>query len=348
MRPLSHAPIRRFSVLVATLPMLLGSAACGAVTSGSPEVTAPETNARASVNDRHVLLISLDGFNPKSLALLGQKQTPSLHKIIRRGATTLNARTLRERTQTLPNHTGMITGRRVDPAEGGHGVWFNTDPGTTVSDAAGEPVASVFDAVHRAGGTTALFTSKDKFRYFQRSWPDTIDRFTYQTDNAKLMKSTLKDLKTRRAFTMLHLSAPDAAGHRYGFLSPAYLRVVKRVDALIGKLLAKLRKRPELAEGLVVLVTADHGGPRNHKLHSKVNLRANYRVPLLAWGDGVARGDLYRLNPGFRDPGTKRTGYAGTQPIRNGMVANLSTSLLGLDAVPGSTLDPAQQLDVLR
>ena len=73
----------------------------------------------------------------------------------------------------------------------------------------------------------------------------------------------------------------------------------------------------------------------------------NYRIPFLVWGAGVARGDLYDLNAGYRDPGTKRPSYAARrQPVRNGDVANLATGLLGLKPVPGSELDADQSLQV--
>ena len=51
-------------------------------------------------------------------------------------------------------------------------------------------------------------------------------------------------------------------------------------------------------------------------------------------------------NPDFADPGTSRPSYAGRQPVRNGDVANLAASLLGLDAVPGSGIDAEQDLTV--
>ena len=46
---------------------------------------------------------------------------------MREGAFTLDARTEREQTRTLPNHTGMLTGRRIDARRGGHGVTYNPD-----------------------------------------------------------------------------------------------------------------------------------------------------------------------------------------------------------------------------
>ena len=63
---------------------------------------------------------------------------------------------------------------------------------------------------------------------------------------------------------------------------------------------------------------------------------------------GVRHGaDLYALNPGYRDPGRRRSSHATRrQPVRNGDVANLVTDLLGLEPVGGSQLDAQQDLDV--
>jgi hypothetical protein len=73
----------------------------------------------------------------------------------------------------------------------------------------------------------------------------------------------------------------------------------------------------------------------------------HYRVPFLTWGAGVAAADLYDLNPDYRAPRRRRPGYAAErQPVRNGDVANLALDLLGLRAVPGSTIGTAQELDL--
>jgi len=130
---------------------------------------------------------------------------------MREGAYTLNARTVRERTSTLPNHTAMLTGRRVDEKHGGHGYSDNFDDGGTVHGAAGHYVASVFDVVHDHGGSTALFAAKTKFMLYRRSWnthgaPDQvgrndgrakIDRFTIDHNNNQLVSKLNDELRRK-------------------------------------------------------------------------------------------------------------------------------------------------------
>ena len=49
-----------------------------------------------------VLAISVDGLNSKNIRALGPKRSPARHRMMRQGAGTLNARTAREQTRTLP------------------------------------------------------------------------------------------------------------------------------------------------------------------------------------------------------------------------------------------------------
>jgi predicted AlkP superfamily pyrophosphatase or phosphodiesterase len=293
-----------------------------------------------------VLAISVDGLNPAAITKLGRSGAPNFYRLRDEGATTLNARTEREQTVTLPNHTGMLTGRRIDRTQGGHGVtWDDDRPRTTVQGAAGHATKSVFSVVHQSGGSTALFSTKTKFGLYQRSWPGSIDRFVVRYSHAKLLPLVREDLVDHaRAFTFLHVSLPDRTGHASGFMSKAYVDAVKRTDYQIGTILKTIDDHAALRNHLVMVLTADHGGLGAG--HSSATSVADYRVPFLVWGPGVAHGNLYDLNPDYRDPGTARTTYAGIQPVRNGDVANLSADLLGLAAVPGSTLDAKRDLDV--
>ncbi len=190
---------------------------------------------------------------------------------------------------------------------------------------------------------TGLFTSKEKFALFDRSWP-VIDRYAVDLDNPDLVDLVVADLADQqRTFTFLHLSAPDVAGHAHGWMSPSYLDAVREVDRLLGELLDAV---DHAGPSIAVVLTADHGGQGPG--HGDATVPADYTVPFFVRAPGVPGGtDLYDLNPQLRDPGTARPSYDGPQPVRNGDLANLVTDLLGLPAVPGSTLDAAQDLEVV-
>lgn len=293
----------------------------------------------------HVLAISVDGLNVMAIEQLGTAGAPTFHRLLDEGAGTLNARTELEQTVTLPNHTSMMTGRRIAAAKGGHGVtWDDDRTSMTVQKAAGHPVASIFTVVHADGGSTALYTTKEKFGLFERSWPKGIDTFTEDENQKRLVSLARADLADGApTFTFLHVSLPDRNGHAYGGMSARYLDAVKRTDAQLGTVLDVLE-----GSDVTVVLTADHGFRTGATEHSARGDIENYRIPFVAWGAGVDQGDLYAMNPAFRDPGTRRPSYAGKQPVRNGDVADLAASILGLDSIPGSDLDSDQTLTVAR
>lgn len=316
------------------------SQSADATPKGKPTVDRPAPK-------RMVLAISVDGLNPDALASLGTGLAPNFWELISHGAATLDARTEFEQTVTLPNHTGMLTGRRIDARAGGHGYTANVDNGRRVTDLDGDPVPSVFDTVAAAGLSTALFASKEKFELFDRTWPS-IDRYVSNEDNTELVDLAASDLvREHRAFTFLHLSLPDEAGHAHGWMSPQYLRAVADVDVLLGTLIDTIDRTPRLRRNLVLILTADHGGAGPG--HSDAAKAADYTIPFVAYGAGVPEGvDLYAINPRRADPGSRRIGYEGTQPVRNADVANLAVSLLGLGSVAGSEVGARDPLKVLR
>lgn len=310
------------------------SASPAAATTRGDATTAPQG---------HVLAISVDGLGSAAIDRLGADRAPTLHRLLSEGAGTLNARTEVEQTVTLPNHASMMTGLRISATQGGHGVtWDDDRPGATVQEAAGHGVDSIFTTVHAAGGSTALYTTKAKFGLYERSWPAAVDLFRVRENQRRLTAIARTDLADGApTFTFLHVSLPDRYGHQYGGLSAEYLAAVERTDAQLASVVRAAKRA-----GAVVVLTADHGFASGVTDHSGRRNIENYRIPFLVWGAGVDAGDLYAMNPDFADPGASRPSYAGRQPVRNGDVANLAASLLGLDAVPGSGIDAEQQLVV--
>jgi len=312
-----------------------------------------------------VVLVSMDGLNPQALEALGSTGAPAFHRMIDEGASTLNARTVFEKTNTLPDHTSMVTSRWVD-LPGGTGVTFNEDNGSTVHVSAGEYVPSVFDVVHDSGGSTALFVGKAKFEFLDRSWDaangapdvtgaddgaDKIDQFLYGTSST-MTTQLIEALQTSTptTFSMLHLRDPDSAGHTYGFMSPEYLAAVQAADTQLGRLLDAIAADSYLAQSTVVVLTSDHGGMAATQTHGNPTQPENYTIPFLVWGFEVAAGaDLYALNLDDRtDPLVTRPSYDDLvpQPVRNAEAGNLATHLLGLPAIPTSRLGADQDLDV--
>lgn len=336
----------RRSVLLASWAVAIALVAPVGASHGSPSSPVRRDPVPAPV--ARVLAISVDGLNPTALTRLGAAQAPTFHRLLTEGAGTLNARTEYEQNVTLPNHTSMLTGRRIDARAGGHGVtWDDDRPSTTVQRAAGHPVGSVFTVVAAAGGESALFSTKEKFRLYERSWSASIDRAVYDVQQRRLVRTAVADLVDYdRTFTFLHVSLPDRFGHQYGGMSPQYLSAVRKTDRQLGALLDTVEANPDLAEHLTVVLTADHGFVPGQRTHTP-RVLADYRIPFLVWGAGVQTGDLYALNPDYRNPRKRHPGYAATrQPVRNGDLGNLALDRLGLGPIPGSGLNAAQDLDV--
>lgn len=326
------AAVATAAVVATTMAVATSSDDGDAALTLAPVQLGPDT-------DPQVLAISLDGLNPDALRRLGRRGAPHLWRLLDEGAGTLNARSEFEQTVTLPNHTGMVTGRRIDRRRGGHGVTWNDERlfPRTVQKAARHQVSSVFARVDRGGGSAAVFSTKRKFSIFQRSWPTGVDRsHIREDDDAAVTAAARADLVARdREFTLLHLGAADTSGHSTGWLSPSYLATVGQLDRLVGDVLDDAASEPALAD-LTIILTADHGGVPGTRNHDRVRRPANYTVPFVVWGPGIVPADLYAINPGYRDPGRSRPGPTGRQPIRNADVANLALDLLGLPRVPGS------------
>lgn len=351
-----HERVRGAAVLLvvfaaALVAVVLAANWLGSRAGSSSGDATPDPSAGPADTGPVVLAISIDGLRPDAITKLGNEGTPNLHRLMKQGASTLNARTAYESTKTLPNHTGMLTGRGVD-GKVGHGITFNNDEGGTLATVHGAYVPGMFDVAHDHGRQTAFFAEKDKFHFLMRSWdaqhgrkdtigPDNgrdktdIDRVAPAAQIVPEVQAALRDGRTDLIF--LHLTAPDEAGHDHEWLSSEYMDAVEVADRWVGEVLATVDASPALKKRLSVLVTADHGGQDGDTTHYEIDNRENYQIPFIAWGRGFPAGaDLYKLNPNRRYPGVDRPEYSGPQPIRNMDIANTSLRLLRLQPVAGA------------
>jgi hypothetical protein len=148
-------------------------------------------------------------------------------------------------------------------------------------------------------------------------------------------------------YVLVHFSDGDTAGHASGWGSSPYNNALITVDGYLGRIFNLVTGTPALQGKTDIILTADHGGKGTD--HSMNTEHLNYTVPLYVWGpDAQAGMDLYGLNQHTRvNPLTTRPDYTVTgQPIRNGELANLALDLLGLRAVPGSTINSVQDLSI--
>ncbi|WP_168205499.1 alkaline phosphatase family protein [Bythopirellula goksoeyrii] len=324
----------------------------------------------------HVIHISIDGLRGdllESYINSSPQDFPNFKRFVDEGATTFNGRTDYSNTETLPNHTSMLTGRPVEQPDGvpnttHHGYLDNgsLSPTSTLHNS-GNPnlsyISSTFDIVHDNGLSTALYASKDKFAIYAQSYtastgaPDTtgadngrdkIDIHLITPNFISMHNSFLSDMATVGInYSFLHYLLPDGVGHSAGWDSESWNNSVKTMDTYMGDMFDLIETNASLIDDTIIVLTADHGGTGTG--HGTATDPANYTIPVLVWGAGVAPGaDLYSLNPLSRlDPGANRPSYtASAQPIRNGDTGNLALHLLGLGPVAGSTINANQDLVV--
>ena len=328
-------------------------------------LTAASSAQALAAPAQYVVFVSADGLGSSYLqSLIDKGDAPNFRRFQAEGAWTNNARTDYDWTVTLPNHTCMITGRGVEGPAGHH--WTkNVDPapGETLHSHKGSYVASVFDVAHDSGLRTCLFAGKTKFVLYANSYDgehgaadpgaidhdrNKIDVFEISADSAAMVRDFVADCAAKPFhFSFIHFADPDAAGHPFGWGGEQYLAAVRRVDKGLGDIFRLVETQPAMRGRTAIILTADHGG-KGHD-HKIITEPLDYTIPFYVWGAGVAAGkDLYALNRGSRlDPGAGRPSYAAAaQPIRTGDVANLALGLLGLGAVPGSTINVRQDLNV--
>lgn len=330
-----------------------------------------EVSGNSSNSPYSVILISVDGLRPDAIRTLGPERVPAFYRLRREGSFTDNARTAVDYTITLPNHTGMITGRLVT-GEDGHNWTINRDtefpPGITLHSQKGSYLNSVFSTAHDHGMRTALFASKSKFSLFDDSYneengaPDTtgvnngrdkIDVYESRSNSEKIIDHLERTMKKDRFdFLMVHIRNPDTAGHVFSWndrVPSPYMSAVKKADELLDDIFEQIDSEPAWNGRTYIVLTADHGGPVGLNQHKAEKDSENYTVPYYVWGPGIpAGGDLYEMNPDSRkDPGTANPKPGeGIPPIRNAGAGNLCLFLLGLPSIEGSTVNHLQDFRV--
>jgi predicted AlkP superfamily pyrophosphatase or phosphodiesterase len=261
----------RSSRLTASLAVLV-------IATGGGRATAQMPGAR------HVVIIGVDGLSPDGIR---KATTPTLHRMMKNGTSTLHARAVMP-TVSSPNWASMIMG--AGPEQ--HGVttndWqpdkFEIAPTAT---GPGGMFPTIFGLLRaqRPGAQIGCFHDWDGFsRLFERTAADVVEhcKGPVQTTEHAIMY-----LKAKHPdFTFIHLDHVDDAGHTEGHGTPAYYRAVAEADRLIGLVLQALNEIG-MAEQTIVIVTSDHGG--KGKGHGGATM-GEIEIPWIIAGAGVVAG----------------------------------------------------------
>lgn len=330
-------------------------------------VVVPHAQSPAPQRDRHVILVSLDGF-PAAAMDNPRTPVPTLHRLAREG-TRAAAVVPVNPVVTWPNHTTYVTG--VLPAV--HQVMFN---GLLVRHPNGVPAIepwrpkhemvraqTVYDAAHAAGLTTAEVDwvaihqpETITWSFAERPDPDgVIERemvargLVTADDIATFNRGTpaawrdqvwtdaaIHILETHKPNLLLyHLLALDSTHHTYGLGGLASATGMAFVDAQVGRLIAAL-DRSGLATKTTVVVLADHGF-RNAK--RAINPNVALREAGLVRGEGETRqADAWTMPWG----GTAGI-YLRDRTQRDVLLPKIEAAVAGLEGVDGAFTDAGLQ-----
>jgi predicted AlkP superfamily pyrophosphatase or phosphodiesterase len=279
----------------------------------------------AANRDRHVVLISLDGF-PAYLWRDPSIPLPNLRRLAASGAVA-DAMTISNPAITWPNHTTLVTG--VPPRQ--HGVLYN---GLVTRQGPGKPtkiepwvdkhllvrVPTVYDVAFNAGLTTAevdwvAITRPKTITWSFAELPDPAATLPQEmiaagvatADEVEAARSGRRnivwrdELWTRAAcfvfarhqpnLLLFHPLNTDSTHHRFGPGSPASISALALADHLVGELLRTIDASGRRAQ-TTVIVTTDHGFKKvEHYIYPNVVLK---QAGLLrATGPTVAQCDAY-------------------------------------------------------
>ncbi len=224
---------------------------------------------------KRVLIISYDGMRPDAIA---KAPMPNLLALIEAGAfAPTTARTI-DYPATSPSHASMLSGLCMED----HGVIYNK----YFKYMGYSKGVDIFDLAHAAGLRTVMIVSKDKLR--QMAEPETTDVFEVRYGEPAVGREVVAQIASGFDLMFVHFAGPDNRGHKYGWMSGEYLKVLREGDVALGQILAALDENG-LRERTLIIVNADHGGHGKNHIGTIIE---DYRIPWIAVGPGVVHAEL--------------------------------------------------------
>lgn len=217
-----------------------------------------------------VVLAVIDGLRSDAIEV---GDCPNLKALMAQSAFTLQATSIMP-SMTLPCHTSIFYS--VPPTR--HGITSNTWLPMA------RPLPGLFEQAAAAGLRCASFYNWEPLRDLSRpgrlSHAYFINNFETDPHGDQIIATEATRYLANHAtdFAFVYFGTLDTAGHNYGWMSPAYLAQLERVDRALGILIGAL---PDDAS---VLLQSDHGGhERGHGSDSP----ADMTIPWLVSGPGI-------------------------------------------------------------
>ena len=221
-----------------------------------------------------VVILSEDGLRPDALL---QAKVPVHQALMREGAYTLRARTIRK-ASTLPSHAAMLSGFDVDA----HGLsWNSWKP-----ERGFIKVPTVFSVATGAGKSTAAFVGKKKLAHIAH--PGSVTLFSRPSYLCRKVaeQAGAHFREARPQIEFVHFSDPDEGGHSEGWMSEQQLTAIGQSDRCLGVLVAAIKATGDHKRTLLI-ISSDHGGVGRGHSGSREEDRV---IPWIVWGAGVRPG----------------------------------------------------------
>jgi predicted AlkP superfamily pyrophosphatase or phosphodiesterase len=243
------------------------AASAPALTAAPPLAAAPPPTLATPIAD-HVIILSEDGMRPDALL---QARAPVHQLLMREGAYTLRARTIRQ-ASTLPSHAAMLSGFDV----AAHGLFWNS----WRPERGFIKVPTVFSVAMNAGKNTAAFVGKRKLEHIAHGSVTLFSRPGYLCPKV-VQQAAAYFKESRPQIEFVHFSDPDEEGHAIGWMSEQQITAIGHADRCLGTLVEAIRS---VGDRTLLIISADHGG--NGRNHSGA-IEEDRLIPWIVWGPGV-------------------------------------------------------------
>ena len=228
------------------------------------------------------LLILVDGMIPDVL-----KNIEVAQGIIQKSSYTMEAKTVMP-SVTLPCHMSLF--HSVDPSR--HGTTTNTYAPQV------RPIRGLCEVLMENKKRSAFFYNWEELRDLSR--PNSL-AFSYFCKGRDIGYDKANNIVSAAAidylnnnyidFAFLYLGYTDAAGHKSGWMSDAYMEAMdnswRNINTVIGS----------LPKDYTVIITADHGG--HDRTHGS-NIPEDMTIPIIINGEGFEAGKILR-NANIKD-----------------------------------------------